>query len=267
MGQAHIGASGWNYKHWAKGVFYPNGLKPAEWLPYYAQQLRSVEINNTFYRLPGEATFQNWRTHVPQDFVFSVKASRFITHIKRLKEPEEPLDLFFSRVQHLKDRLGPVLFQLPPRFMFDPARLEVFLTSLKPHLKRSGRRCAIEVRDRTWLVEPVFEMLRAYGVALCFADWREMPVTGPITADFIYVRRHHGRGEGGNYTQDALDRDVAQISSWLGSGFDVFVYFNNDLGGYAIRNARYVQDALSARSDRRKPAARSTRPLDSWKPA
>jgi len=245
MANAFIGTSGWNYKHWWNDEFYPKDLKPSEWLKYFVRHFDTVELNNSFYRLPSEAAFQNWRIQVPSHFIFSVKASRFLTHIKRLKDPEEPLDLFFSRARHLKRHLGPILFQLPPQFKIDLDRLDAFLRALKKHGAGKNRRWVIEVRDTTWLVSPVFDYLRKYHVALCFADWRDMHVTQPVTADFVYVRRHYGKGNGGNYRKRDLDQDVAQIRAWLKSGLDVYVYFNNDMGGHAIRNAKYVQQALA----------------------
>jgi len=174
-----------------------------------------------------------------------VKASRFLTHIKRLKEPEGPLDLFFSRARALKNRLGPVLFQLPPRFKIDIQRLQNFLAALKTHNTKKNLRFVIEVRDPTWVVPPVFELLRRNRVALCFADWRDMHVTEPVTADFVYVRRHYGRAGGGNYARKDLNRDVDQIRGWLKRKLDVYLYFNNDMGGHAIRNAKYVKKALA----------------------
>jgi uncharacterized protein YecE (DUF72 family) len=247
MGRAYIGTSGWNYKHWWNGDFYPKDLKPPDWLKYFAKHFETVEINNSFYRLPSEAAFQSWRIQVPPHFVFSVKASRFLTHIKRLKDPEGPLDLFFSHAKHLEEHLGPILFQLPPGFKIDLDRLEVFLHALKVHGK--GHRCAIEVRDATWLVPPVFDYLEKYGAALCFADWRDTHVTEPVTAGFVYVRRHYGPGKGGNYRKKDLDQHVTQIRAWLEKDLDVYLYFNNDMGGHAIRNAKYVQEALGYTSD------------------
>src|SRR5438034_15167 len=149
MGKAYIGTSGWNYKHWSQGVFYPKDLKPSEWLKYFVGYFDTVEINNSFYRLPREAVFQSWRTQVPHHFVFAVKASRFITHIKRLKDPEEPLALFFSRLKYLNERLGPILFQLPPLFQLDLERLATFLRALETHAAGQRRRCEREVRART----------------------------------------------------------------------------------------------------------------------
>jgi uncharacterized protein YecE (DUF72 family) len=250
MANAYVGTSGWNYKHWWNGEFYPEELRPTQWLSYFAREFDTVEINSSFYRLPGKETFEAWRTQVPSGFVFAVKASRYLTHIKRLKDPREPLELFFSRAKHLRQYLGPVLFQLPPQLKADISRLEIFLHALDVHGAAEHRRCVLEIRDATWLVPPVFDLLRKHRVALCFADWRDMHVVEPMTADFVYVRRHYGPGRGGNYPKKALDRDVAKINEWLNSGFDVYVYFNNDMGGYAIRNAKYVRDTLVQRRQR-----------------
>ena len=242
MPQVYVGTSGWNYRHW-RGDFYPKELGPQQWLEFFTEHFDTVEINNSFYRLPTEEVFANWRRRVPKDFTFAVKASRFLTHIKRLKDPQDPLELFFSRARHLRDRLGPVLFQLPPHFKVNLERLEIFLSALKPYKKV---RPVIEIRDASWLVPRVFELLERYRTALCFADWRDTHVTEPVTADFVYIRRHYGAAGGGNYRKSALDRDVRQIRTWLDSGLDVYIYFNNDMGGHAIRNAEYVRKELAA---------------------
>jgi uncharacterized protein YecE (DUF72 family) len=244
MPRAYIGTSGWNYEHWRNGVFYPKDLKPPAWLAFFAQHFNTVEINNSFYRLPSETVFKNWRLQTPEEFTFAVKASRFITHIKRLKDPADPLDLLFSRVKHLKNRLGPILFQLPPRFRADLERFAVFLEALK---QRRGRRvrCVVEVRDRTWLNESVFDLMRRNRVALCFADWRDLHVCDPVTADFVYLRRHFGRAKG-NYGKRDLDADANRIQKWLRQGLDVYVYFNNDMKGYAIRNSQYLQKSITS---------------------
>jgi uncharacterized protein YecE (DUF72 family) len=244
MARAYIGTSGWNYKHWWNNEFYPKELKPSQWLEFFAEHFDSVEINNSFYRLPQEETFKNWRKRVPDRFTFAVKASRFLTHIKRLNDPEKPLDLFFSRAKYLKERLGPVLFQLPPRMRADLERLGIFLRTLKSHSVGKKVRSVLEVRDASWLVAPVFDLLKEYRVALCFADWRDLPITEPVTSDFVYVRRHYGSAGGGNYGKRELDSDVAQIKKWLAQELDVYVYFNNDMGGHAIRNAKYVQERV-----------------------
>jgi uncharacterized protein YecE (DUF72 family) len=247
MAKAYIGTSGWNYRHWWNDEFYPKELKPTQWLNYFVRQFDTVEVNNSFYRLPSREMFEAWRKQAPPGFVFAVKASRFITHIKRLKDPEEPLDLFFSSAKYLKEHLGPILFQLPPQLKADLDRLEVFLQALDAHGARKHRRCVIEVREATWLVPAVFDRLRQHGVALCLADWRETHVAEPITADFVYLRRHYGPGKGGNYPKKELDRDVTKIRKWVKSGLDVYVYFNNDMGGHAVRNAGYVRDMCGRR--------------------
>ena len=245
MANSYIGTSGWNYKHWWNGEFYPKELKPTQWLKYFIQHFDTVEINNSFYRLPTEEAFRSWRSQAPPNFVFAVKASRFLTHIKRLKDPEEPLELFFSRAKHLEDRLGPILFQLPPQLKADIDRLENFLRALDRYRRKKNFRCVIEFRDATWLNRSVFDQLRRHGVALCFADWHDTHVVAPLTADFVYLRRHYGPGKGGNYPKKTLNKDVDQIRKWLKSGLDVYLYFNNDMGGHAIRNAKYVRDALT----------------------
>src|SRR5262245_61493494 len=266
MARSHIGTSGWNYKHWSSGEFYPQELRQADWLKYFARHFDTVEINNSFYRLPTDEAFQKVRIQVPHEFIFAVKASRFLTHIKRLKDPDDRLNLFFSRAKFLGDRLGPVLFQLPPRFRLNLERLEIFLTALAAHTGAGNVRCAMEVRDATWLVPQVFELLQAHDVALCFADWKDTHVTDPVTADFVYVRRHSGSADGGNYAKQALNRDAEQIRRWLAAGLDVYVYFNNDWGGHAIRNAKYVRQAvLSAGSGKPRRAARSTKLQNSLK--
>jgi uncharacterized protein YecE (DUF72 family) len=244
MSHLYVGTSGWNYKHWWNGVFYANDLKPANWLSYFVTQFDTVEINNSFYRLPTEAAFQSWRAQSSKNFTFAVKASRYLTHLKRLREPEEPLDLFFSRARHLKEKLGPILFQLPPRFKCDLERLEVFLHAIRAHPLGKTVRPVLEIRDRSWLVEPVFDLLRRYRTCLCFADWKDVPVVEPVTAGFVYVRRHSGKAGDGNYGRRELNADVERIMEWLGRGLDVYIYFNNDWKGYALENARYVKNQL-----------------------
>ena len=245
MARALIGTSGWNYKHWWNGVFYEKTLRPPHWLNFFSATFDTVEINNSFYRLPTENAFKNWRKQVPDGFVFAVKASRFLTHIKRLKDPADPLDLFFSRARHLGNRLGPILFQLPPRFKINLARLEVFLRTLRQH--PVGKRCriAVEVRDASWLASDVFDLMRRFKACLCFADWKEMHVNDPVTTDYVYVRRHYGTAGGGNYSRRDLNADVKQIRQWLNDGLDVYFYFNNDMQGHAIRNAQYIRNALA----------------------
>jgi uncharacterized protein YecE (DUF72 family) len=248
MARAFIGTSGWNYKHWWNDVFYAKELTTSQWLPYFSQTFDTVEINNSFYRLPSEDAFTNWRKQVPNDFIFAVKASRFLTHIKRLKDPEEPLELFFSRARHLRKKLGPILFQLPPRFKCNIERLERFLEALRHNRHGKKARVVLEVRDRSWLVPSVYDLLADFNVCLCFADWRDMPVENPVTADFVYVRRHYGKAGDGNYGRKELNAEIKRVDDWRKRGLDTYIYFNNDWNGHALKNAIYLQKRVGQNS-------------------
>jgi len=235
----HIGTSGWHYKHWL-GDFYPQKFAPAKMFPWYAREFDTVEINNSFYRLPEEKTFQHWRELAPRGFVFAVKASRFITHIKRLKDAEDSIDLFFSRARPLGPTLGPVLFQLPPRWKLNLERLSDFLDILP-----RGHRYCIEFRDETWCVPQVYDLLARYNIAYCIHDWREMPWPEQLTADFTYVRFHgSGTRYGGDYPEAHLRRWADRLLAWKSQLSAAYLYFNNDIGGHAIRNARTLRELL-----------------------
>lgn len=243
-GRLHIGTSGYVYPHWRKR-FYPAGLPAREWLPFYARHFHTVELNNSFYRLPSKAAFRSWRGLVPDDFVFAVKASRFLTHLKRLKMPGPPLDRLLRRVRPLGDTLGPVLFQLPPQFHANLPRLSGLLRALGRQRLAPGLRATLEVRDVSWLVDETYDLLRKANVALCFHDARVQPVSDPVTADFVYVRRHGtARRYRGSYTEAMLTADARRITTWLGDGLDVYVYFNNDGGGAAVRNALRLREMV-----------------------
>jgi uncharacterized protein YecE (DUF72 family) len=236
-GRLWIGTSGYVYPHWRRRV-YPARLPARDWLPFYAGLFDTVELNNPFYRLPSRAAFAAWAAAVPPGFLFAVKASRYLTHLKRLREPRAPLDRLLRRVRPLARTLGPVLFQLPPQFHADLPRLATFLRVLgrQPHLP--GLRVALEVRHPSWLVPETIDLLRKAGVALCLHDSRALAVTGPITAEFVYVRRHgHPGRRHGAYPAAALRADARRIRKWLGDGLDVYVYFNNDGGGAAVSDA------------------------------
>jgi uncharacterized protein YecE (DUF72 family) len=248
MGRWLVGTSGYVYRDWRRR-FYPQALGARGWLPFYAATFDTVELNSPFYRLPRAATFRAWAAAVPPEFVFAVKASRFLTHIKRLNEPGPPIALFLSRARALGGALGPVLIQLPSSFHLRLDRLDGLLRVLA---RRPQRRWVLEVRHASWLVDPVFERLRAANVALCLHDWREQPVTGPLTADFVYVRRHGTRRRyGGSYTEAMLSADAARVAEWTASGRDVYVYFNNDGRAAAVRNARRLGELLEAGARRR----------------
>jgi uncharacterized protein YecE (DUF72 family) len=237
--QIWIGTSGWHYKHWV-GHYYPARCPPANMLSHFAKEFPTVEVNNSFYRLPEKSTFSGWRQQVPTGFLFAVKASRFITHIKKLKDAEDAVKLLLRRAEPLGDALGPILFQLPPQWKLNLERLDEFLNVLPV-----GRQYAMEFRELSWCREQVYERLRRHRVAFCLHDWREMAWPHPITADFTYIR-FHGSGQcyGGSYPDQVLGEWAERIYNWAGDLRKVFVYFNNDLGGHAIRNARRLRRML-----------------------
>lgn len=244
MGRCFIGTSGYVYKHW-RGLFYPQALPARDWLAYYAARFETVELNNPFYRLPTKAVFAAWRRTVPPGFIFAVKASRYLTHLKRLKQPSDPVRRFLTRAAALEGTLGPVLFQLPGQFHVDVDRLRRFLRVLGRQRYVPALRAVLEVRHESWLVPDVFDLLTRANVALCLQDWRAAPVTAPVTADFVYIRRHGTTHRyGGSYSDGMLRGDARQIAEWLREGRDVYAYFNNDGNAYAVRNAERLRQFL-----------------------
>ncbi|MBT2406504.1 MULTISPECIES: DUF72 domain-containing protein [unclassified Streptomyces] len=229
-----VGTSGWQYRDWA-GVLYPQGRPQRLWLEEYTQHFHTVESNNAFYRLPAPETFADWRERTPPGFVMAVKASRFLTHIKRLREPQEPVRRLMEHSSALGDRLGPVLLQLPPTLRVDVEALDACLACFP---RRT--RVAVEPRHDSWWIPEVREVLTARGAALCWADRGSRPVT-PLwrTADWGYVRFHEGRASPGpRYGRTALKSWAERIADTWPADADVFAYFNNDPGGAAVVNAR-----------------------------
>src|SRR4051812_13508432 len=231
-GCARIGCSGWEYKHW-RGDFYPREIPRTRWFEHYAATFDTVEINNTFYRLPEERTFAAWAQRAPARFLFAVKASRFLTHMKKLKDPAEPLDRLFTRMRPLKRHLGPVLYQLPPGWKCDAVRLEQFLQALP-----KGVRHVMEFRDPSWYSDGILALLDRFRVALCLHDMRGSATARERIGPFVYVRFH---GATGNYGGGYSDARLAGWAEWLdaqrAAETDVYAYFNNDVGGHAPRNA------------------------------
>jgi uncharacterized protein YecE (DUF72 family) len=229
----YVGTSGWQYGHWL-GRFYPRPRVHDD-LAFYAERFRTVELNASFYRLPEAATFESWASRTPGDFVFAVKASRYLTHILRLRDPGDAVDTLVRRASRLGAKLGPVLLQLPPGFAVDLPRLEGTLEAFGDRA-----RVAVEFRDDSWFVEGVRRLLERYNAALCIADRRSRLVT-PVwrTADWGYVRMHEGRAQPVPcYGRDALMSRARMIDELFGDQRDVFVYFNNDTRGCAIEDAR-----------------------------
>jgi uncharacterized protein YecE (DUF72 family) len=239
MAEIRIGTSGWLYRPW-RGPFYPPKLAQARWLEHYASRFDTAEINGTFYRLPTQATVARWREATPPGFLFSWKASRFITHMKRLRDPEDSLHRIFAPMEALGSKLGPALFQLPPQMRPDLARLTDFLALLPPE-----RRHVIEFRDPAWYADPVFAKLAEHQVALCVSDHHHAPAPWIATAPFAYVRGHGPGGRYvGAYSDGTLRAWAVKIAGWRAEGRDVFTYFDNDVGCAAPEDARRLKRLL-----------------------
>jgi len=227
-----IGCSGWQYRDWL-GNFYPKDLPQARWFEYYATRFDTVEVNSSFYRLPEPETFARWRDGAPEGFVFAVKASRYLTHMKKLKDPAEPLERMFASVRALGPRLGPVLYQLPPHWTRDVGRLDAFLDLLPRDVPQ-----AVEFRDPSWYADDTFAVLERHGVSLCLHDMRGSASPRLQVGPFVYVRFH---GTGPRYGGAYPDSTLADWSEWLGAqragGLPVYAYFNNDVGGHAPKDA------------------------------
>lgn len=235
----HIGTSGWQYKHWKKN-FYPEDTAASEMLAYYAGRFGTVEINNSFYQLPSEKSLKKWQNTVSKDFLFSVKASRYITHMKKLKDPEEPVGTFLDRVSLLGNYLGPVLFQLPPKWKCNSGRLGQFLERLP-----AEHRYAFEFRDQSWFTAEIYELLQDHGAAFCIYELAGTVSPKEVTTDFVYIRLHGPNGPyKGSYDDRTLSGWVGAISSWVAQGCEIFCYFDNDQQGYAAQNGLKLQGML-----------------------
>jgi len=238
MGKVFVGTSGFSYPHWGKGVFYPEDLPQRDWFLYYTKQFDTVELNVSFYRLPKKEVFTGWRKKAGENFVFSVKGNRFITHIKRLKDCQEPVKRFFENAIKIKREKDIVLWQLSPRFKADPERLSKFLKLLPKNW-----RYAFEFRDESWLSEKIYKMLKQYNTAIVFQDYPDWPITEKITADFVYLR-FHGKTHlyTSCYTEKELTGWANKIKAWQKKGPDCYAFFNNDALGYAVENAKQLKD-------------------------
>jgi uncharacterized protein YecE (DUF72 family) len=236
-----VGCSGWQYKHW-QGDFYPAGLPLNRWFEHYASRFDTVEVNNTFYRLPEAATFAGWARRAPARFLFAVKASRFLTHMKKLKDPDEPLRRFFTRAVRLGPTLGPVLYQLPPRWPADLERLSAFVEQL-PRTHRH----AIEFREPSWYADEVFALLEKHRVALCLHDMAGSATGIRACGPFVYVRFHGPQKYTGRYDDEVLARWAEWLAGRVREGRPVFAYFNNDAGGHAPKDAVRLRDAIRDR--------------------
>jgi uncharacterized protein YecE (DUF72 family) len=235
----HIGTSGWHYEHW-KGPFYPDGLPNNSLLKYYADRFHTVEINNTFYQMPQEKTLREWRDAVPGGFIFAVKGSRYITHMKKLKDAGKPLNLFLEKIDIIGDKLGPVLFQLPPRWNVNSGRLNSFLGLLPKKY-----RYAFEFRDPSWFDRKVYDLLTEHQAAFCIYDLDGRQSPKMITADLVYIRLHGPNGPyRGQYSVQQLAGWAGAVSTWAAQGKTVYCYFDNDEAGYAAVDARNLHNMM-----------------------
>lgn len=236
-----IGTSGWHYRHWV-GDFYPPKTPSRLFLNHYLKLFPTVEINNSFYRLPSETALESWRDAAPSSFRFAVKASRFITHFKKLKDAGPSYRVFFDRIQTLGNRLGPILFQLPPHWHYDGDRLAGFLAILP-----RGPRYVFEFRDRDWYRDEAFALLDRFSAGFCIHDLPDSASPEIVTGKLAYVRFHGPTGKyQGSYADADLARWAGRMRKWSSQRIPVFAYFNNDIGGHAPRNASTLRSMLKA---------------------
>ncbi|MFC1478769.1 DUF72 domain-containing protein [Candidatus Margulisiibacteriota bacterium] len=237
MPNFHIGTSGWSYKDW-NGRFYPENIPEKDHLPFYQEHFRTVEINSTFYHLPKETTVINWHDKTGDDFIFAVKGSRYITHVKRLIDCGEPVQNFFTVIDHFKEKCGPILWQLPPGFKKNETRLKEFIELLPKNFRH-----AFEFRNKEWFTDSVYEILQKNECALVIYDMPGFQTPEVITADFAYIRFHGAENlYGSKYSDEELLQWKAKMKDWYVK--DVYVYFNNDTHSWAVENARFLQGAL-----------------------
>jgi uncharacterized protein YecE (DUF72 family) len=234
-----IGTSGWHYDHWI-GRFYPQKMRKENWLEFYAQHFDTVEINNTFYHLPREQTMVHWRDKVPANFLFAVKASRYITHIKKLHNTAEEVGRFFALASLLEDRLGPVLYQLPPSLHKNLERLDEFIQSLP---RRDN--AVFEFRHSSWYDQGTFDLMNQHGVALCVHDMGDKAPPRIVTGDVAYVRFHGTNGRyAGNYPDHMLQDWADWLKAQIAGVRAIYAYFNNDISGHALNNARTLRQIM-----------------------
>jgi uncharacterized protein YecE (DUF72 family) len=237
----HIGTSGWRYEHW-RGSFYPKSLSTDKMLAYYSQHLQSVEIKSSFHQLPQKDTFLTWRNTCHPKFKFTIKAHRYITHIKMLKDAIKTLSLMLERIKILEFNLGPILFELPSRWRFNVNRLDEFLDQIPNHYNY-----AFEFRDPSWYNSKTYKILSKHGASFCIYDLAGHQSPKEITADFVYIRLHGPQGSsGGKYDNNSLIEWANTFYSWAHEGKEIFCYFDNDESGYAVSNALKLHKMINS---------------------
>lgn len=243
----HIGTSGWSYNHW-KNIFYPSKLKTTDWITFYSKHFKATEINGSFYKLPTQETVIEWTKKVPKGFLFCPKMSRFLTHMKKLKDPEEPLERFFGIFEPMKHMMGPVLLQLPARFKFNYHRAEHLYQLMKKHYLKYE--FVMEVRHDTWLKEDSLTLMTKYDVGLVISQSGDrFPYSEMVTAKNIYIR-FHGPGQlyASSYTDTMLKDFARKFTNWEKEGHVIWAFFNNDIHGYAIVDGKRLQNLLKIKS-------------------
>lgn len=240
----HIGTSGWSYKHW-KDVFYPKNVKPAEYLTFYARHFPVSEINNSFYKLPAKETVAKWTDMVSDDFLFCPKMSRYLSHLKKLRDPREPLERFFNIFAPFKKHLGPILIQLPANSRFHMEVAENFYEETDQY---DDFRFALEVRHPSWFSEESIGLMKKHGISLVFSQADRFPYHEEITAKDIYLRFHGPTSlYSSSYSDEILEDYAEKFAVWADDGHEVWAFFNNDVGGHAIHNAKRLQELVDAK--------------------
>jgi uncharacterized protein YecE (DUF72 family) len=242
-GNYHIGTSGWHYKHWKEG-YYPPKLKPADWLNYYAGEFNTAEINASFYRMPTISTVENWAATVRDDFRFCPKISRYLTHMKKLRDPEEPLERFFGVFDHIKDKLGPILMQIPKMVHFKRDVAEHFFKVLKNSY--GDHQFALEIRHESWVEKESLKLMKDYEIAFVISQSAgEWPYEEYLTAKHVYVR-FHGPAQlyASSYSGEMLKEYAVKFKKWMKKGHQLWIYFNNDIHIHAIHNARTLKKLM-----------------------
>lgn len=250
-GKAHIGTSGWSYKHW-KEIFYPAKMKSTDWFVYYASQFDCSEINTSFYHLPKEATVQKWTDISPKKFRFCPKLSRFITHMKKLRDAEEPLRIFFERFAPMQPKMGPVLVQLPPMLGFNEVVVKNFFDLLVTNHPKND--FVLEVRHDTWLKDEVYELLEKYGIGFVISHSDKFfPYAEVVTSKQVYLR-FHGPGNlyASEYTSRMLRSYAVKCRKWMQEGRTVWCFFNNDIHGYAFHDVKKLRTYIDAEAKEKK---------------
>jgi len=243
----HIGTSGWSYKHWS-GIFYPENVKPERYLEFYSSKFSCVELNSSFYHLPLSSTVTGWVRRTPDSFIFCPKFSRYVTHELKLSNSEEPVKKFFDVFRKLKPKIGPVLIQLPPGLSYDEPLFSGFLCMLTEQY--TDYRFAVEVRNRSWINDNFFSLLNKHDIAFVIADsGNRYPYYEAVTASFVFIR-FHGREHlyASDYGDDVLFQYAEKIQQWLNEEKEIWIFFNNDFHGYAVKNAERLKDILTMRN-------------------